>query len=82
MIRAERGIIMLKITANEIKCTNEMRICAEQDNKNLSVNISSYTYNQLARTIIACANIETLKNLLVSNGGKIHCEPQLNPYTL
>lgn len=73
---------MLKITANEILGTNEMRICAEQGDKNLSVNISNYTYNQLARTIIACANIEVLKNLLIANGGKIHCEPQLNPYTL
>ena len=73
---------MLKITANEILGTNKMRICAEQGDKNLSVNINSYTYNQLARTIIACTNIECLKNLLVDNGGKIHYEPQLNPYTL
>lgn len=77
-----KGKQMLKITANEILGTNAMRIYAEQGNKNLSVNINNYTYNQLARTILACANIECLKNLLISNGGEIHCEPQLNPYTL
>ena len=63
---------------NEILGTNQMRLIAEEGQKRLSVNIDSYTYNQLALRLIRCANLECFKNLILDNGGSIHIEPTID----
>lgn len=68
----------LKIEANNILGTDTMRVTATEGTKELSVNIDSYTYNQLALKLINCANIECFKNLVLDNGGTIHIEPTID----
>lgn len=68
----------LKIEANNILGTDTMRLVATEGNKELSANIDSYTYNQLALRLINCANIECFKNLILDNGGSIHIEPTID----
>ena len=68
----------LKIEVNEIMGTNQMRLVATEGTKELSVNIDSYTYNQLALRLIKCANLEVFKNLILDNGGSIHIEPTID----
>lgn len=64
----------LTIETNEIKCSNEMRVVLTEGKYCVAYNISAYTYNQIARTLLRCANIEVANNLLISNGGKrIEC---------
>ena len=68
----------IKIEANNILRTNTMRLVATEGTKELSVNIDSYTYNQIALRLIQCANIEVFKNLILDNGGTIHIEPTID----
>lgn len=68
----------LKIEANNILGTDEMRLVATEGTKELSVNIDSYTYNQIALQLIKCNNIETFKNLILDNGGSIHIETTID----
>ena len=68
----------IKIKANEILGTNTMRLVATEGTKELSVNIDSYTYNQIALRLINCANLECFKNLVLDNEGSIHIEPTLD----
>ena len=68
----------IKIEANNILGTNTMRLVATEGTKELSVNIDSYTYNQIALRLIQCANIEVFKNLILDNGGTIHIEPTID----
>ena len=68
----------LKIEANNILGTNTMRLVATEGQRELSVNINSYTYNQIALKLIKCANIECFKNLILDNGGSIHIEPPID----
>ena len=67
----------LKIEANNILGTDTMRIVATEGNREISVNIDSYIYNQLALQLIKCANLECFKNLILDNGGSIHIEPTI-----
>lgn len=63
---------------NPILGCNQMRLVAEEGEKRLSVNIDCYTYNQLAKTLIKCSNIECFKNLITANGGNVHIEPTIS----
>lgn len=68
----------IKIEANEILGSNTIKLVATEGTKELSVNIDSYTYNQIALRLINCANLECFKNLVLDNGGSIHIEPTLD----
>lgn len=68
----------IKFEINGILGTDKMRIVATEGTKELSINIDSYTYNQIALKIINCANLECFKNLILDNGGSIHIEPTLD----
>ena len=64
----------LNIEVNEIKETNEMRVVIEEGKWCVAYNVNAYTYSQLARTLLRCANIEAANNLLIANGAKrIEC---------
>ena len=68
----------LKIQTNEILGSEEMRIVLEEQNKRVSFNLNSYSYNQIALRLIKAANIEVAKNLILDNGGEYHIEETID----
>ena len=68
----------LKIQTNEILGSEEMRIVLEEQNKRVSFNLNSYSYNQIALRLIKAGNIEVAKNLILDNGGKYHIEEPID----
>lgn len=68
----------LKIEVNQILGKDEMRIVLEEQNKRVSFNLNSYSYNQIALRLIKAANIEVAKNLILDNGGEYHIEETID----
>ena len=72
----------LKIEVNQILGKDEMRIVLEEQNKRVSFNLNSYSYNQIALRLIKASNIEVAKNLILDNGGEYHIEETIDPSRL
>ena len=73
----------LNIETNEIMGTNEMRVVIEEGKWCVAYNVDAYTYTQIARTLLRCANIEAANNLLIANGAKrIECLSFYKSFTM